>query len=116
MDLKPLWMPVLLYTGLFSILTVGAVYLATHSGVYILVLAGAGVLFVALGGGAAGRVGTTDHVEDAGMEWEDTDASSPSPMSPLQAETSPRVVLLFYGLGLCLWSLVVLGTLRETLV
>ena len=116
MELKPLWMPLVLYTGLFGILTVGGVYLATHSGLHILVVAGVGLLFVALGGGAAGRAGTTSHVEDASLEWEETDASSPALWSPLQAGPSPRVILLFYGFGLFLWSLVVLGTFRETLV
>ncbi len=34
----------------------------------------------------------------------------------METDTSLRLTLLFYGLGVFLWSLVVLGTLRDTLV
>jgi hypothetical protein len=115
-SLESLWKPLVLYTGLLGLLTVGATYLATHSGLYMLVLAGGGLLLAVLGGGHAGRMsaGGAEHagekggahmtVENAGL-W-----------SPTNTDTSLRLTLLFYGSGVFLWSLVVLFTLRDTLV
>lgn len=96
-----------------GVLTVGLAYVLTHSGVLMLGLAGVGLLLVALGGGTAGRVpasgaasaetrGLSSMVEDMGI-WS---ASSDVPV---------RTQLVFYGAGLVLWSLIVLGTFRSSL-
>ncbi|WP_310930478.1 hypothetical protein [Halogeometricum luteum] len=42
-------------------------------------------------------------------------ASVPGPTSALRTDTLPRINLLFYELGLFLWSVLVLRTLRDTL-
>lgn len=114
MDLKPLLRPVVLYTCLLGLLTVGTVYLVTHSGLVILVVAGAGLLLAVLGGGTASSVVNSSGTEPAdgdGLGMEATGLSSDT-----STERSLRLVLLFYGVGVLLWSLVVLLTLRETLV
>jgi hypothetical protein len=104
---------VLLYTVLFGLLTVGAVYLTTQSGLFLLLLAAAGLLLVVLGGGTAARVSGsgTEPVEAEGLGGEATRLLSNS-----EGNASLRLVMLFYGTGVFLWSLVVLLTLRDTLV
>ena len=54
-----------------------------------------------------------EHAEEAGlgMMVEDTGL-----WPHTYTDTSLRLVLLFYGFGVFLWSLIVLGTLRDTLV
>jgi hypothetical protein len=113
MKLTSLLRPVLVYTGLFGLLTVGAVYLTTHSGLFVLLLAAAGLLLVVLGGGTAARVSGsgTEPVEADGVGMEATRLLPNS-----DGDSSLRLVLLFYGTGVFLWSLVVLLTLRDTLV
>jgi hypothetical protein len=113
MNLKTLWKPFVLYTGLLGLLTVGAVYYATYSGVYMLGLAGAGVLLVALAGGRASTMstGSLDNAEDPHQPESDTTGIA----AYTSTDTSIRINLLFYGAGVLLWSLVVLGTLYETL-
>lgn len=114
MDLQRLLRPILLYTGLLGLLTVGAAYLATHSGLVILLVAGVGLLLAVLGGGTASNVvdsSGTDAADGGGLEMEATGLSPGT-----DTATSLRLVLLFYGGGVFLWSLVVLLTLRETLV
>lgn len=105
----------MLYTGLLALLTVGAVYFATHSGMYMLVLAGMGVLLVVLGGGTAGPTSAAgaDHAEDVGAGLT-VDGSDLWPHS--YANGSVRVLLVLYGFGVFVWSLVVLLALRDTLV
>lgn len=113
--LRLLLKPLLLYTGLFSLLTVGGVYFTTHSGVYMLVLAGGGILLAALGGGAVGQT-SVSHAERGSENWGEVADSNSGLWSPMKTDTSLRLTLLFYGFGVFLWSLVVLGTLRDTLV
>lgn len=116
MNVKPLWKPLFVYTGLFGLLTVGTIYFATHSGLYLLISAGIGLLFVVLGGGVAGKTGVTQ-TEHAGEEGgTELMVDSPGLWSPLDTDTSLRLTLLLYGFGVLLWSLIVLGTLRDTLV
>ncbi len=113
MNLENLWRPILLYACLAGLLTVGAVYLATHSGLSMLVLAGAGLLLVVLGGGTAGPTSASgaERGDGAGMFVEDTGL-----WPHTDTDTSLSFILLFYGFGVFLWSLTVLGTLRDTLV
>ncbi|WP_411967797.1 hypothetical protein [Haloferax sp. YSSS75] len=72
MNLESIWKPFVLYTCLLGLLTVGGVYLATHSGLYMLVVAGGGLLLVVLGGGAAGQMGASnvEHAGEKGAEIE----------------------------------------------
>lgn len=113
MDLKALWKPLLFYTCLLGLLTVGAIYLATHSGFFMLVVAGGGLLLVVLGGGTVGKMSGSgaERGDGAGMMVDHTD-----PWPHTHTDTSIRLILLFYGVGVFLWSLVVLVTLRDTLV
>ena len=113
MDLGWLWRPLLLYTGLFGLLTVGTVYLTTQSGLFVLLTTAAGLLLVVLGGGTAAAVSGsgTEPVEADGVGMEATRL-----LSNGDANSSLRLVLLCYGAGVFLWGLVVLLTLRDTLV
>jgi hypothetical protein len=112
MNLTSLWRPVLLYTILFGLLTVAAVYFLTHSGLYLLIAGGVGLLLAVLGGGAAGTVDSsgTEPVDGDGIGGEATGL-----MGATHRVTSLRLVLLCYGSGVFLWSLAVLVTLRDTL-
>lgn len=115
MNLNTLWKPFLLYTGLLGLLTVGTIYLTTHSGFFMLILAGGGLLLVVLGGGTTGPMSASGAEQaeevDAGMMIEDTGL-----WPHTYTDTSLRLTLLLYGFGLFLWSLIVLFTLRDTLV
>ncbi len=113
-----LWKPILVYTCLLGLLTVGPVYLSTYSAVAILGLAGAGVLLAALGGGAAGAAdgsGATHGPSSKTKGGEPTEVEATGLLPYTDVGTSFRLNLLFYGLGVLLWSLVVLFTLRDTL-
>lgn len=113
MALTVLWKPVLLYTGLLGLLTVGTIYLTTHSGLFVLVLAAGGLLLVVLNGGTTGRtsLGGVEHSDEGGAEFEGAG------LIPQTSTDVPlRLTLLFYGLGVFLWSVVVLFTLTGTLV
>ncbi|NLV02462.1 hypothetical protein [Haloferax volcanii] len=115
-DVNALLKPLALYTGLLGLLTVGGVYLATHSGLYLLALTGAGVLLVVLGGGAVSQMGPSN-VEHAGEKGGTNRVVSNAGLwSPVETDTSLRLALLCYGAGVFLWSLVVFGVLRDTLV
>ncbi|MFC5369123.1 hypothetical protein [Salinirubrum litoreum] len=114
MDPKTLVRPLLLYTGLLGLLTVGAAYLATRSGLVILVVAGGGLLLAVLGGGTASSVVNSSGTEPADGDGLGMEATGLSAYT--NTESSLRLVLLCYGSGVLLWSLVVLFTLRETLV
>jgi hypothetical protein len=113
MDVRKLWKPVVLYTCIFGLLTVGAVYLGTRSGVAMIALVGFGVLLVAAAGGAASMTstGALDHADDSQLPLSETGVSS-----HISTDTSLRVDVLCYGVGVLLWSVVVLTTLRDTLV
>jgi hypothetical protein len=113
MNLTSLWKPFVLYTCLLGLLTVGAVYFATYSGVYMLGLVGAGVLLVALAGGSASTMstGALDHAEDPHQSQSDTTGIA----AYTSTDTPLRINLLFYGVGVLLWSLTVLFTLYDTL-
>ena len=114
MSLTRVLKPLALNTGVFPLLTVGLAYGLTHSGALILGLAGFGVFCIALGGGTAGQVsaagagfaentGLGMMVEDMGI-WPGS-----------SSDISTRARLLFYGVGLVLWSLVVLGLFSSSL-
>ena len=118
MNPTDLWKPVLLYTGVLGLLTVGPVYLATYSGVAILALVGTGVLLAALGGGAAGAAdgsGVSHGPSSKSRGGEPTEVEATGLLPYTDIGTSFRLNLLFYGLGVLLWSLVVLFALRDTL-
>ncbi|POG54977.1 hypothetical protein [Haloferax marisrubri] len=116
MNLDALLKPLFLYTGLLGLLTVGSVYFATHSGLYMLGLTGVGVLLVVLGGGAVGQMGPSN-VEHAGEKGGTNRVVSNAGLwSTVETDTSLRLTHLFYGAGVSLWSLVVFGVLRDTLV
>jgi len=108
---RALLRPVLLYTVGLGLLTVAVTYVATYSALSMLGLAGAGVLLAAVGGGAAGS--------GSAYAGEHTDGDRSLEVVPLwggeHSVTSLRLVLAFYGAGVCLWSLVVLFALRDTL-
>ena len=115
MRIQTLSKPFLLYTGLLGLLTVSLVYLITHSGFLMLGLAGLGLFLFVLGGATVGPMSASgvEHAEDAGagLMVEDTG------MWPhTYTQSSLRLILLFYGLGVFLWSLLVLLVLNETLV
>lgn len=113
MTLAALWKPFLLYTGLLGLLTVGTVYLATHSLLFILILTAGGLLIVVLNGGTTGRT-SLGGAENSDRGETEFDASGLVPQ--METDTPLRLTLLFFGLGVFLWSLVVLITLRDTLV
>ncbi|ELZ96500.1 hypothetical protein C440_05113 [Haloferax mucosum ATCC BAA-1512] len=83
---------------------------------YMVLLVGTGLLLVAAGGGAVGQMGVsqTEHAGETGGR--EAAPSTPGLKSTLNTDTSLRVSLLFYGFGIFLWSLIVLTTLRDTLV
>ena len=112
MALRALRKPVLLYTGLLGLLTVGTVYLATHSLAFVLVLTAVGLLLAVLNGGAAGKtsLGGSETTDDGGAEF---DAAGLLPQT--STGVSLRLTLLLYGLGVFLWSLAVLVVLGDTL-
>lgn len=113
MTLQALWKPVLLYTGFLGLLTVGTVYLATHSLLFILVLTAGSLLVVVLNGGTAGRtsLGGAENSDEGGAEF---DATGLLPQT--DTDIPLRLTLLLYGLGVFLWCLIVLIALPDTLV
>lgn len=100
---------VFLYTVLFGSLTVGGVYLSTRSGAYVLVLAAVGLTLVTFIGGtgdvfSSSAAAHTPHVggvpgdEESGHGWD-----------PSGSVTGSRSeALLLYGIGLVVWSVLVL--------
>jgi len=112
MALRALWKPVLLYTGLLGLLTVGTVYLATHSLAFVLALTAVGLLVAVLNGGTAGAtsLGGAENSDDGEAEFEEAG------LLPQTSTAIPlRLTLLLYGLGVFLWSLAVLIALGDTL-
>ncbi|UPV76508.1 hypothetical protein M0R89_18410 (plasmid) [Halorussus limi] len=107
MSYRRLLRPLALDAGLLGLLTVGGASALTRSGALVLALAGAGVLCIALGGGTAGQVSASGSAfaENAGLgAMVDDMGIWPGSGSGV----SGRVRLLFYGVGLVTWSVVVL--------
>lgn len=111
--LRALWKPFLVYACLLSLLTVGAVYLATDSGFFMLFAVAGGLLLVVLGVGATGPagVGGVESGEGAEMGLEDVGA-----WPGTGNHTSSDLILLLYGSGVFLWGLVALFTLYDIAV
>lgn len=107
MALAKLAKPLALYTGLFGAATVALAYVATHSGLLMLVLAGVGVLLVVLGGAKPGAVSGAA-IEQSGLAIETEISQDIGLMPGPSSDTSVRALLLLYGLGLFGWSLVAL--------
>lgn len=108
--LRALWKPFVVYSCLLSLLTVGAVYLATDSGFFMLFSVAGGLLLVVLGVGATGPAGVGG-VESAGgaeMGMEDVGV-----WPGTENQGSSDLILLFYGAGVFLWGLVALFTLYD---
>ncbi|WP_435179049.1 hypothetical protein [Halorussus sp. AFM4] len=110
MDWHALAAPLLRYTLLGAVLTVGAAYLAFSSGLTLLLLAGAGVLLVVLGAGEAGAAPAAgvEAAEDADVG---TTAEGMQLVPGSGSNYSLRAKLLFYGLGLVVWPLAGLAVL-----
>ncbi|WP_227355119.1 hypothetical protein [Haladaptatus salinisoli] len=113
MNVTRLWKPLAVYSGLAAVVTVGLVYVATHSGALVLGVAGFGLMLVVLGGAAPGAVSSAgaEHAESAGLGLMVEDMG----LRPGSSDVPVRALLFLYGLGLFLWSLTVLLTLRSTL-
>ena len=114
MDVRPIARGLAYYTVIAGALTVGCVYLLTHSGLYTVVTTGVGLLLVVLGGAAGGTV------SGSLVEGADEAAISGTMAEDMQLRPSPgdfgtRVVLIFYGVGLVLWSVIVLTVFRSGL-
>ncbi|MFC7204923.1 hypothetical protein ACFQJC_15505 [Haloferax namakaokahaiae] len=82
----------------------------------MVILAGTGLLLVAVGGGTVDRMGVTQTENAGGKGGAELMVDSSGLKSTLRTDTSLRLNLLFYGLGVALWSIVVLSTLGDTLV
>ena len=113
MNLAPLARPMAVYTGLWAFATVGVAYLATQSGLLMLLLAGAGVLLVVLGAATTGPVSAAGTGNAEAAEIGGTVEGMQ--LSPGSSDMPVRERLLFYGLGLLGWSLAVLGVLGSSL-
>lgn len=102
--------PLVRYTLLAALATVGAAYLAFSSGLTLLLLAGAGVLLVVLGAGEAGAApasgfGQAEDSHQGGL----TEGMEMLPGSG--SDHSLRAKLLFYGVGLVVWNVAGLAVL-----
>ncbi|GAA0653423.1 hypothetical protein [Salarchaeum japonicum] len=108
MNVAGLSKPLVLYAGVLAALTVGAVYVATDSGVLVLFTAMGGMTAVILSVGNTGPVdgGSFENAEglDAQGGWTDTGIDTPV-----------SVPLLFYGGGVFLWSALILVTVYDIL-
>ncbi|ADD07009.1 uncharacterized protein Nmag_3459 [Natrialba magadii ATCC 43099] len=114
MNLRRLVKPLVMDTCVLGVLTVALVYGLTRSGLLIVGLAGLGIICIAVGGGTAGQVtsGQSGYGEygEVGTPVDDTGIwSGVSPDAPFQ------VRLFFYGVGLVLWSLIVLRLFSSNL-
>jgi hypothetical protein len=116
MNLKRAGAVTALYTGVLGATTVGVAYIVTRSGAVVLGLAGAGILLFVLGGANGGPVnlGTADTEsagfgtmsEELGVSGEKSRFLPTGTTNPLSAPKN--VVMVFYGLGLFLWGLLLL--------
>ena len=111
MNLRPLARPFGWYTVVAGGLTAGAVYLGTHSGLAMLLLTGVGLALLVLGGGRAGALPSANvqSATDDGLALAMEDVSLRPGSLPL------RATLLFYGVGLAVWSVAVLVALQDSL-
>jgi hypothetical protein len=110
MNWNALLPPLVRYSLLAAVVTVGVAYLAFSSGLTLILLAGAGVLMVVLGAGEAGAApasgfGQAEDTEMGGL----TEGMEMLPGSG--SDYSLRAKLLFYGLGLVVWNVVGLAVL-----
>ncbi len=98
------------YTAIAGFITVGCIYLLTHSGLYTIVATVVGLLLVVLGGAQSGPVSASavEGAENAEMGL----IAEDMPLRPSPGEFGIRSVLIFYGLGLVLWSVIVLTAFR----
>lgn len=110
MNLKRVSKPLALYTGLLSGVTVGLAYVLTRSGPVLLGLVGLGMILLWASGsialqapsGKAGIIpGTSDQIERTSGHMENRRGRF------ADMPVLGRVIL--YGLGLVLWSSIVLG-------
>jgi len=110
MNWNALLAPVARYTLLAAVVTVATAYLVFSSGLTLLVLAGAGIIFVVLGAAEAGAAPASGFgmAEDSGMESL-TEGMEMLPGSG--SDHSLRAKLLFYGLGLLVWGIAGLAIL-----
>ncbi|QDX39747.1 hypothetical protein [Salarchaeum sp. JOR-1] len=108
MNIADLSKPLALYAGVLAALTVGAVYVATDSGVLVLFTAIGGVTAVILSVGSTGPAdgGSFENAEglDAQGGWTGTGIDTPV-----------SIPLLFYGGGVFLWSSLLLVTVYDIL-
>jgi len=122
MDWNALVAPVVRYTLLAALVTVGAAYLAFSSGLTLLLLAGAGVILVVLGAAEAGPApasgvegaesGDMGSLDSGGMGAVEEGMQLVPGVGPDPgAHYSLRAKLLFYGLGLVGWAITGLAVL-----
>jgi hypothetical protein len=122
MDWSALLAPIVRYTLLAALATVGAAYLAFSSGPALLLLAGAGVILVVLGAAEAGPApasgvegtesGDVGSLDSGGMGAVEEGMQLVPGVGPdTGAHYSLRAKLLFYGLGLLVWSIAGLAVL-----
>ncbi|WP_276300656.1 hypothetical protein [Halorussus lipolyticus] len=116
MDWNALVAPVVRYTVVAALVTVGAAYLAFSSGLTLLLLSGAGVILVVLGAAEAGAApaagvgaaesGDVGSIDSGGMgAVEEGMELVPGVGSGSGSNYSLRAKLLFYGLGLLVWGI-----------
>lgn len=112
MPLLRLAKPLALYSGLLGLVTVGAVFLVTHSGLDVLLIGGAGLALAFFGLVQAAPPGP-NAMGGPGMDLLTEDLG----LRPSAYGTLPiRWRLVLYGVGLVGWSLVVLVGFRGALV
>jgi len=116
MEIRLIAQGLVLYTIVAGAITVGCVYLLTHSGLYTLVAAGIGLFLVVLGGTAGATGGPVSasvvgEAESAGMSG----LTENMQLSPSLGDAGSHAILVFYGLGLFLWSVIVLTVFRSGL-
>ncbi|WP_435358862.1 hypothetical protein [Haloarchaeobius sp. DFWS5] len=105
------------YTVVAGAITVGLVYFLTNSGLYIVALAALGVVVAVLGGASGGTtVGGSDIGGGADISFGRGEEGGMSEMMVKDMKLAPNsgkfgggLILIFYGLGLTLWSVVVLN-------
>lgn len=116
MKLRSILPAVGVYTGLAGAITVAAVYFGSHSGPYILATGGIGLLFVVLGGAdSSGLPTTTGPTMGTGKVSSEEMGLQDLPVRPTPGNHSTHLILILYGLGLFLWSGVVVAFFRSGL-
>ncbi|WP_435333621.1 hypothetical protein [Haloarchaeobius sp. TZWWS8] len=107
MDTRALAQGVAIYTVVAGAITVGAVYFLTHSGLYTVALTGIGVVLAVFGGASGGTVvaGGLGGTEEAGSSEM---MSKDMKVGPTTGKFDNGVLMILYGFGLILWSVVVL--------